>query len=94
MVIKLKIIKILIRGNLKFWTFDFPDTIHLISNTAEILLINKQVYTCKTKSRLKQHHFLENDSLPAPSRFYRYTGEKIAQVISSRYLSQAVFHLM
>ena len=52
-----------------------------------IIVTRNNIITIITKNRLIQN---DNDSFTAPPRFYRYTDEKITQILSSRYLSQPV----
>ena len=52
-----------------------------------IIVTRNNIITKIIKNRLSQY---DNDIFTAPPRFYRYTDEKITQILSSRYLSQAV----
>ena len=52
-----------------------------------IIVTRNNIITIIIKNRLSQY---DNDSFTAPPRFYRYTDEKITQILSSRYLSQEV----
>ena len=52
-----------------------------------IIVTRNNIITIIIKYRLSQY---DNDSFTAPPRFYRYTDEKITQILSSRYLSQEV----
>ena len=40
-----------------------------------------------------QNNVSENDSFTAPSRFYRYTEEKLTQFVSNHNVSKAVSEL-
>ena len=52
-----------------------------------IIVTRNNIIAIIIKNRLSQY---DNDSFTAPPRFYRYTDEKITQILSSRYLSQEV----
>ena len=52
-----------------------------------IVVTRSNIITIIIKNRLNQY---DNDSFTAPPRFYKYTDDKITQILSSRYLSQAV----
>ena len=52
-----------------------------------IIVTRNNIIAIIIKNRLSQY---DNDSFTAPPRFYRYTDEKITQILSSRYLSLEV----
>ena len=52
-----------------------------------IIVTRNNIIAIIIKNRLSQY---DNDSFTAPPRFYKYTDEKITQILSSRYLSQEV----
>ena len=52
-----------------------------------IIVTRNNIIAIIIKNRLSQY---DNDSFTAPPRFYRYNDKKIIQILSNRYLSQAV----